>query len=289
MNLDQITTEPWILALFIRDDGERFLLGDGGYVFTNKQLHFAGNRVQSDTVDMQGSDGVLVAGQVRRAATQSFKGYIGDGSTSPAIVERLRRDFFAFFRPSFFYSVVYIFCDGSAIKRQRGFIVEAPEVKELYGHTPEYSVGLNFEDVNYYEYSEDSEGEEEYVRTLESITATQTQFPTTATRPVDTISALDSFKITIETVGDYMTNDFSLSKVGEGRYYYAAESSLSGGHKLIITVDRGLATATLDGTPVELTATTGFALTPGDNSFRFTSSGGSGRAVATIEYSGVVG
>lgn len=289
MNLNQITTEPWILALFIRDDGERFLLGDGGYVFTNKQLHFAGNRVQSDTVDMQGSDGVLVAGQVRRAATQSFKGYIGDGSTSPAIVERLRRDFFAFFRPSFFYSVVYIFCDGSAIKRQRGFIVEAPEVKELYGHTPEYSVGLNFEDVNYYEYSEDSEGEEEYVRTLESITATQTQFPTTATRPVDTISALDSFKITIETVGDYMTNDFSLSKVGEGRYYYAAESSLSGGHKLIITVDRGLATATLDGTPVELTAATGFALTPGDNSFRFTSSGGSGRAVAIIEYSGVVG
>lgn len=289
MNLDQITTEPWILALFIRDDGERFLLGDGGYVFTNKQLHFAGNRVQSDTVDMQGSDGVLVAGQVRRAATQSFKGYIGDGSTSPAIVEQLRRDFFSFFRPSFFYSVVYIFCDGSAIKRQRGFIVEAPEVKELYGHTPEYSVGLNFEDVNYYEYSENEQGEETYTETLATITAAQTQFPTTATRSVSTISALDSFKIVIETVGASTTNEFSLRKVGAGRFYYNAPQALGSGHTLEITVNRGVATATLDGSTVTLNDATGFTLEPGDNKFQFTSSGDFGRATATIQYNSIVG
>ena len=43
MNLDSITPQCFIMALFIRDDGERFLLGTGAYQFNKKQLHFAAN------------------------------------------------------------------------------------------------------------------------------------------------------------------------------------------------------------------------------------------------------
>ena len=41
MNLDSITPTGFILAMFIRNDGERFLLGDGDYTFTQKQLLFS--------------------------------------------------------------------------------------------------------------------------------------------------------------------------------------------------------------------------------------------------------
>ena len=66
MELADITTKCYILTLFIRDDGERFLLGSGAYEFKQNQLHFITNTVQSDLVEVQGNDGVLLAGQVRR-------------------------------------------------------------------------------------------------------------------------------------------------------------------------------------------------------------------------------
>lgn len=157
-----VATKCWILALIIRDDGERLLLGDGAYEFKEKQMHFAANKYVNDTVDVQGNDGLMLAGQVRRAANQPFDGYISDGTTTPQQTEQYRQNFIKFFRKNHFYEVIYIFPDGSAIKRQKGFIVDAPEVKEIRQLSPEYHVSLNFEDVNYYEYNEDAEGEEIY-------------------------------------------------------------------------------------------------------------------------------
>lgn len=162
MDLADIKTKCYILTLFIRDDGERFLLGSGAYEFKDSQLHFTPNTMQNDLVEVQGNDGIMLAGQVRRSKTQSFDGYIGDSSTKNTDVEVYRRAFTAFFRKNFYYKVVYIFPDGTAIQRQRGFIVDAPEIKELYQMSPEYHVGLNFEDVNYYTYEEGSDGEEIY-------------------------------------------------------------------------------------------------------------------------------
>lgn len=162
MNLDQITSPGFILALFIRDDGERFLLGTGAYEFKESQLQFLANSYVNDVVEVQGNDGVLLAGQVRRASTQKFDGYIGDATVSQQDVEEYRRDFLTFFRKNFYYKVVYIFADGTAIQRRQGFIVDAPEVKELYQFYPEYHIALNFEDINYYTYAEDSQGEEIY-------------------------------------------------------------------------------------------------------------------------------
>lgn len=165
MNLDQITTPGFILALFIRDDGQRFLLGTGAYEFEEKQLHFIANDFQNDTVEVQGGDGTFLAGQVRRATTQTFNGFVGDNTVSQQETEVYRRAFLAFFRKNYYYKVVYIFHDGTAIQRRKGFIVDAPEVQELYQFTPRYHVGLNFEDVNYYAYSEDAEGTEIYGKT----------------------------------------------------------------------------------------------------------------------------
>lgn len=162
MNLDQIELQGFILALFIRDDGERFLLGSGAYQFNKKQLHFAANDFANDVVEVQGNDGVFLAGQVRRATTQVFDGYIGDSTVARTDIEIYRREFIKFFRKNYYYKVVYIFHDGTAIQRRQGFIVDAPEVKELYQLFPEYHIGLNFEDVNYYTYAEDEDGEEIY-------------------------------------------------------------------------------------------------------------------------------
>lgn len=162
MNLDNINPACFIMSLFIRDDGERFLLGSGAYHFTGKQLHFVANKYQNDIVEVQGNDGVMLAGQVRRGAPQSFDGYIGDASVAKQDIENYRRQFFMFFRKDYYYKVVYIFPDGSAIQRQRGFIVDAPEVKELWQIYPEYHIAMNFEDINYYEYDEDSGGQEIY-------------------------------------------------------------------------------------------------------------------------------
>lgn len=162
MNLNDITTKPYILALFKRDDGTRFLLGSGAYEFKEDQTHFVANVMSNDVVEVQGSDGALLAGQVRRAATQSFNGFIADASSTKGSVENYRKAFIAFFQKNHYYTVVYIFADGTAIQRKRGFIVDSPEVKELWQMTPEYHVALNFEDVNYYKYAENADGEEIY-------------------------------------------------------------------------------------------------------------------------------
>lgn len=162
MNLSDITTKCYILALFIRDDGERFLLGSGAYEFKDSQLNFIANTIQSDIVEVQGNDGVLLAGQVRRGQSQTFDGYVGDTTVKNTTIEEYRKDFLRFFRKNFYYTVVYIFPDGTAIQRRRGFLVDAPEIKELYQMSPEYHVAFNFEDINYYTYEEDPSGQEIY-------------------------------------------------------------------------------------------------------------------------------
>lgn len=162
MNLNEIEAQGFILALFIRDDGERFLLGTGAYQFLDSQLHFTANSFANDVVEVQGNDGVFFAGQVRRANTQAFDGYIGDADVPREEIENYRRQFIAFFRKNYYYTVVYVFNNGSAIKRQKGFIVDAPEVKELYQIYPQYHIALNFEDVNYYQYNENDEGIEQF-------------------------------------------------------------------------------------------------------------------------------
>lgn len=160
MAVPTVQSKGWILALFIRDDNERFLLGSGAYEFKEEQQHFAANNYSNDVVEVQGNDGAFLAGQVRRASVQSFDGYVGDVTVSKPDIESYRRDFFKFFQKNHFYTVVYVMCDGSAIQRRRGYIVDAPEIKEIWQKFPEYHVALNFEDVNYYTYAENDEGEE---------------------------------------------------------------------------------------------------------------------------------
>lgn len=162
MAIHGVDPKCYILALFVRDDKQRFLLGDDPFEFKDKQLHFQPNVVANDVVEVQGNDGVLLAGQVRRAGTQEFDGYVGNGTTSKAEVEVKRREFLQFFRKNHFYKVIYVFPDGSAIQRKQGFLVDDPTVEELYQQYPAYHVALNFQDVNYYTYSEDDEGEEIY-------------------------------------------------------------------------------------------------------------------------------
>lgn len=164
MAISGVETKCYILSLFIRDDGERFVLGSGYYEFKEKQLHFQTNTIANDIVEVQGNDGYLLAGQVRRPGTQSFDGYIADGTVSKTETEAKRRAFFAFFRKNYFYKVIYVFPDGSAIQRKRGFLVDDPTVQELYQQYPEYHVALNFEDVNYYSYSEDDQGGEIFAK-----------------------------------------------------------------------------------------------------------------------------
>lgn len=160
MAIKDITSRAWILALFIRDDGERFLLGDGAFDFSNNLQHFTANTFANDMVEVQGNDGVLLAGQVRRSASQVFEGVIGDGTMSQAQIESARRSFFAYFRKNHFYKVVYIFSDGTAVQRRKGFITEAPSVPEMWQVHPTYHVAIMFEDVNYYDYDEAPDGSE---------------------------------------------------------------------------------------------------------------------------------
>lgn len=162
MNLDQIATKCFILALFIRDDGERLLLGDGFYDFKDNLQHFQANTIANDIVELQGDNGQLLAGQVMRSGAQKFEGYVGDATTNRQNIEQKRSDFMAFFRIKHFYQVIYILPDGTAIQRRRGYLTDAPVVPEIFQKFPEYSIALNFEDVNYYEYAEDAEGNEIY-------------------------------------------------------------------------------------------------------------------------------
>lgn len=167
MNLSDITAKAWILALFIRDDGQRFLLGDGWYDFKDSLQHFQPDNIANDVVELQGADGQLLAGQVRRSGTQVFDGYVGDATTPQATIETRRRDFLGFFQVRHKYKVVYIFPDGTAIQRQRGYIVEPPTVQEMWQFFPEYHVALSFENVPYYEYNENSSGQEIYSHTVQ--------------------------------------------------------------------------------------------------------------------------
>ena len=160
MSVVSIQPKDFILALFIRDDGERFLLGDKGYDFTDSQLHFSANTIENDEVEKQGADGTMLAGQVRRASVQTFDGYVGDATTPKEEIEQMRRAFIAFFLKGHHYRVVYVDCARNAWQRKGGYLVDAPEVKELFQVHPEYHVGLNFEDVNYYSYDENAEGDE---------------------------------------------------------------------------------------------------------------------------------
>lgn len=160
--IQNISTTCFILALFERSDGGRFLLGGGDYVFKDSQSHFSANTMSNDVVEVQGNDGYLLAGQVRRPGTQVFEGYIGGGTTDRATVENLRQDFMGFFRKNYLYRVIYIFPDGTAIQRKRGFLVDVPVAEELYQINTEYHVALNFEDINYYQYDENVDGEEIY-------------------------------------------------------------------------------------------------------------------------------
>ena len=167
MNLDQITTKCFILALFIRDDGQRLLLGDGYYDFNQKLQHFQANTIANDVVELQGDNGQLLAGQVMRSGAQKFEGYIGDATTNRQTIEQKRSDFMAFFRIKHFYQVIYILPDGTAIQRRRGYLTDAPAVPEIFQKFPEYHIALNFEDANYYEYAEDEHGDEIYAHIIE--------------------------------------------------------------------------------------------------------------------------
>lgn len=162
MAIKGVSSRCWIIALFIRDDRKRLVLGDGAYEFLEKQQHFAADSVSNTVIDVQGNNGVLLAGQTKKASTQSFDGYVGDATLNKQEIENLRRTFVNFFQINHKFEVVYVFPDGSAIKRQRGFIVDAPRVEELWQIHPEYHVALNFEDVNYYSYNEDDNGDEIY-------------------------------------------------------------------------------------------------------------------------------
>jgi hypothetical protein len=167
MNLNQIDIKNFILALFKRDDGERILLGAGAYDFKDSLQHFQANIIANDVIEKQGTDGQLLAGQVRRCQTQTFEGYIGDASTSRIDTEDYRRKFIQFFRTNHFYTVIYIMPNGEAIQRKNGYLVEAPSAPEQYQRFPEYSVGFQFEDLNYYSYSEDDQGNETYAQTVD--------------------------------------------------------------------------------------------------------------------------
>jgi hypothetical protein len=164
MAISGVNPKCYILALFVRDDGVRFLLGDDPFEFKDKQLHFQPNTVANDVVEVQGNDGYLLAGQVRRPGTQMFDGYVCNGTNSKEEVEAKRRAFLQFFRRSHFYKVIYVFPNGTAIQRKQGFLVDDPTVQELYQQYPEYHVALNFEDVNYYTYEEDDQGHEIYAK-----------------------------------------------------------------------------------------------------------------------------
>lgn len=170
-----IQSTYFILALFVRDDGERFLLGDGMFEFADKQLHFAPNSVQSDIVELQGSDGQLLAGQVMRSSKQTFDGIIGDQTSTRTEIENARRRFINFFKTNKKYQVIYVLPDGRSITRYKGFIVEAPSAQELYQLTPKYSVSLMFEELPYYAYAEDDEGNPDFTDKFLLQRSTQTQ------------------------------------------------------------------------------------------------------------------
>lgn len=169
MAIFSLSSAQYIYALFIRDDGEKFVLGVDNYPFSEKQQHFKANTISNDTIELQGVDGVLLAGQVERASTQDFDGYVGDPGMKKLETEQLRRDFFQFFAKNHKFTVVYVLSDQKAIKRQRGFLVDAPEVKEIDQNSPQYHIAMGFEDVNYYSYDEDAAGHEIFANSVDIV------------------------------------------------------------------------------------------------------------------------
>lgn len=167
MAVKGIESKCWIIALFVRDDGQRLVLGDGAFEFNQSQQHFAANELVNDVIEVQGADGTMLAGQVRRSATQNFDGYVANFAVNTASTETYRHKFIGFFAENHYYTVIYVMPGGAAVKRQRGYLVEAPEVKEIYQSSPEYHVALSFEDVNYYSYDENVKGEEIYTGVVE--------------------------------------------------------------------------------------------------------------------------
>lgn len=254
MSIVSVQPKSFILALFIRDDNERFLLGDNGYDFKDSQLHFAANTIENDEVQKQGADGVMVAGQVRRASVQSFDGFVGDATMAKETIEQMRRDFIAFFLKGHHYRVIYVDCNRNAWQRKGGYLVDAPEVKELWQIHPEYHVGLNFEDVNYYSYDEDADGNE-------------------------ILANLVNVPVSTEAEGGLVWDeDGAVSEDAGDIYYDTAESSASGKSIAISdATDAPLASFQLDGetsqngTPTP-SAPVAVNTTTGENVIRITDS-----------------
>lgn len=138
------------------------MLGDGAYEFNDSQQQFTADSIENTVINVQGGSGALLAGQAKRASSQEFNGYIADAGVDKAQTEEYRRDFLNFFKINHYYEAVYVFADGTAVKRQRGYITDAPVVSELWQVHPEYHVALNFEDPDYYAYAEDENGNETF-------------------------------------------------------------------------------------------------------------------------------
>lgn len=303
MNLDQITTKCYILALIIRDDGERLLLGDGFYEFKQKLQHFQPNTYENDIVPLQGSDGQLLAGQVRRTATQSFDGYIGDATANRQIIEQKRTDFLTFFRKKHFYKVIYIFPDGTAIQRKRGYIVDAPSIPELWQRFPEYHIGLNFEDVNYYEYAEDEYGDEipAHIVSIDILLALSGGLvwdsdgavsdnagyewePGGSGQNIVSVDGVDMAE-PIWTITGQATNP-TLTNITTGQTL-TWNGTVPNGQTLII--DMAEQTASLSGANVfEYITGSWIQLQPGNNTITYTASGGA-TAPSTLSWNGVKG
>lgn len=304
MDLNQIETKCWILALFIRDDGKRFLLGSGAYEFVDNQQHFAPNAINNDVVEVQGNDGSLLAGTVRRATTQKFDGYVGDASCSKSDIEQYRRDFFRFFRKDHFYKVVYIFQDGTAMQRTRGFLVDAPAVQELFQYFPKYHVAFNFEDVNYYYYEEDEYGQEIYGKSAKVYSSEVTDgglvWDGVGAKWDDigavwqsggaggpTILAVDSIEdvsplltITGETVNPVFTNITTGTSI-------QFNGTVANGQTLVI--DMNEQTALLDGTSVISNITGDWIILTGGNNTITYSASNSDIPPATVQWQEILG
>ena len=296
-------TKNYILALVIRSDDERLLLGDGAFEFKESQLHFLSDTYANDVVELQGADGQLLAGQVIRSNKQDFDGYIGDASLSKPQIEEYRLQFLRFFRKNFFYKVVYIFADGTAIQRKRGYIVDAPAVPELWQRFPEWHVALNFEDPDYYEYAENEEGEETYAHTailnLSNVTSGGLVWDNVGTE-WDSIGAVweaggADGPTTVTVIG--VDDARPIWKV-EGQAINPTVTNITTGQTLTwngtvpagqtLIVDMNEMTATLEGANVfEFISGSWITLKPGNNTVAYTADNDA--PASTLSWNGVVG
>lgn len=304
MAVKDVTSRCWILSLFIRDDGQRLLLGDGDYVFKDEQMHFVANTFENDVVDVQGGDGTLLAGQVRRASTQSFDGYVGDSTVSKSQIEVLRRQFFMFFRKNHHYKVIYVFSNGEAVQRRNGFIVDAPEIQELYQIHPMFHVAVNFEDVNYYAYNEDEDGNEiygksavipsagestgglvwdEYGVVWDSIGA-EWEDGSDGSTTVVSIDSIDYVRPVWTVTGPAVDPSLSNSTTSETIYYSGTVTSSQ-----TLVIDMQNKTAKLNGTSVVRNVSGNWVkFSPGNNVVSYSTTN-SDAPISTIEWQEVVG